>query len=176
MQNSTIKNNNIALQTCILSLFLICGYIEIVVPFFDISGIKLGLPNLIALISFDIIGYKATAFLSFLRVLIIQTLFGTFFTFGISFGGFLTSILIMIIMKKFFKMSIIIVSLYGSIFHWIGQVVAFGIFSKFFYWNVNIFFTAILFGIVPGLLIGVIANIILKNKYIKNIKEMKGGL
>ena len=88
-------------------------------------GMRLGLANIIAMITIDILGVKEMIIVNLMRVLIGNLLGGTIFgsTFWISAGGVLLSSIVLVIVKKGFNMSIISTSMLCAIAHSVGQVV-----------------------------------------------------
>lgn len=109
----------------LLALSILLSILESFFPFVNgyIPGIKLGIANVITIIVLIIYGRKEAFELSFLRVIlmgILRTgLFST--TFFFSLGGALFSITAMSLVQKS-KLSIIGISIMGSIFHSIGQI------------------------------------------------------
>lgn len=110
----------------LLALAIVLNLIESIVPIFNgmIPGLKLGLANTITLVVLYIYSFKDALSLSVLRVLLVGILRTGLFsiTFFFSLGGSILSILSMYIMKKT-KLSIVGVSIIGSIFHSIGQII-----------------------------------------------------
>ena len=88
-------------------------------------GMRLGLANIIALITIEILGVKEMIIVNTMRVVIGNLLRGTIFgsTFWISAGGVILSSIVLIIIKKGLKMSMISTSMLCAIGHSVGQVV-----------------------------------------------------
>ena len=84
---------------------------------------RIGLANIIALVTLKILGVKDMIIDNIMRVMIGNLLSGRIFgsTFWISFGGVLLSTLILVIMDKF-KSSLMFTSIMSSIGHSTGQV------------------------------------------------------
>ena len=110
----------------LLALAIVLNLIESIVPLFNgmIPGLKLGLANTITLVVLYIYSFKDALYLSLLRVLLVGILRTGLFsiTFFFSLGGSIFSILMMYLVKKT-KLSIIGVSIVGSISHSIGQII-----------------------------------------------------
>ena len=88
-------------------------------------GMRLGLANIIALITIEILGVKEMIIVNTMRVVIGNLLRGTIFgsTFWISAGGVILSSIVLIVIKKGLKMSMISTSMLCAIGHSVGQVV-----------------------------------------------------
>ena len=108
-------------------------------------GMRLGLANIIAMITIDILGVKEMIIVNLMRVLIGNLLGGTIFgsTFWISAGGVVLSSIVLILVKKGMKMSIISTSMLCAIAHSVGQVLIVMVLYK----------TAAMMTVVPMLLI-----------------------
>ena len=106
-------------------------------------GMRLGLANIIALITIEILGVKEMIIVNTMRVVIGNLLRGTIFgsTFWISAGGVILSSIVLIVIKKGLKMSMI--SMLCAIGHSVGQVVIVMVLYK----------TAAMMTIVPLLLV-----------------------
>ena len=164
-----MKTKDITLLALFLSLAVILSYIESFIPSFGIPGIKIGLANILIIVVLYNYGTHYSIIISLLRVLLVSLLRGNLFQIGffMSFCGALLSLLIMIILKLCVKkIHIITVSVIGSIFHIIGQIVVAMIFIndyRVIYYFPFIFLSAIIMGIFVGL----IANNILRIKFIQ---------
>lgn len=152
----------------LLALAIVLNLIESVIPLFNgmIPGLKLGLANTITLVVLYIYSFKDALYLSILRVLLVGILRTGIFsiTFFFSLGGSILSILMMYIIKKT-KLSIVGVSIIGSISHSIGQIIV----------AIIILNSKVMFYYLPWLLIfsiptGIITGLISKElvKYFEN--------
>lgn len=115
-------------------------------------GIRIGLANIIALITIEILGIKEMLIVNAMRVVIGNLLRGLIFgtTFWIALGGVILSSLFLILCYKF-KSSLLFMSLVSSVAHTVGQV-----FVVMFIYN-----QTSMIAIVPYLLIGAIPTGIL---------------
>lgn len=146
------------------ALMIVLGMVENYIPILSgiIPGFKIGLANIIVLILLYLFSFKEALFASLLRVVvvsIISTGFGTYFLFSLS--GALISIIFMNIFKKT-KLSIIGVSIIGSIFHGIAQIVV----AIIFFQNiVFIYYLPILIIIclITGIFIGIFSKEIINH-------------
>ncbi len=158
--------------TLFIALSVVLNLVESVIPFFSgfIPGLKLGLANIVILLVLYVYSMKDALYVSVVRVIlvgIIRTgLFSMAFFFSLV-GGIL-SVLTMGIAKKT-KLSIIGVSVIGSIFHSIGQIlVAIFILNSF---NIVYYLPLlILFSIPTGIVVGFITKSLIKyyNRYLEN--------
>lgn len=141
-----------------LALALICSYVESLFPIsFGIPGIKLGLANLVVVLMLYLVGAKEAFLISCLRILLAGFLFGN--PFGILYGmsGGVCSFFVMVLLKKSGKVKVISVSVFGGMFHNIGQLLA----ASFVVENIHLFgYAPILLGagFLTGFLIGLLAQ------------------
>lgn len=122
--------NSKAYRLVILSLYvamaLILSYVESLIPLpLPIPGAKIGLPNIITLVSLLTLGWPLTLLVVIARVFLAGFLFGGGFSIVYSLGGGLLSLLVMSLLLHFFKdkTSIILISVFGAITHNLGQVI-----------------------------------------------------
>ncbi len=151
--------------TMLLALSVVLNIIESFIPLFNgnIPGLKLGLANIIVLIVLYMFSFKDALYVSLLRILLVGILRTGLFsmTFFFSLGGALFSLCSMFIAKKT-KLSIIGVSIVGSIFHSIGQILVAILIIK----NTYIIYYVpwlLLFSIPTGILVGFTSKTILNN-------------
>ncbi|MEG0297812.1 MAG: Gx transporter family protein [Clostridium sp.] len=104
-----------------IALQIFEGIIAIPLPY----GAKLGLANIIALVTVEMFSVKELILVNSMRVLLGSLLRGTFLssTFWISCGGVILSSIAIILVKKFTEQSILGLSIISAIFHNIGQVI-----------------------------------------------------
>lgn len=152
----------------LLALSIVLSLVESVIPLFSgiIPGLKLGLANTVVLTVLYLYSFKDAIYLSLLRVILIGILRTGLFSipFLFSLGGASLSIIIMSIFKKT-KLSIVGVSVLGSIFHSIGQIIV-----AFLILNNNTMFYYLPFLLIFSIPTGVITGLISKEliKYLKN--------
>lgn len=126
-------------------------------PFFGVF--RIGLANIISLVTIRILGVKEMIIVNIMRVIIGNLLSGRFLgsTFWISLGGVVLSTIILIIMDHL-KTSMMFTSVMSAIAHSVGQVLV----VCFFYMTAYIFTILpyfLLMSIPTGLLTGYIAKI-----------------
>lgn len=147
-----------------LALSVVLNLIESIIPIFNgmIPGVKLGLANIVVLTVLYVYSFKDAVTISVLRVILVGILrtglFGINFWFSLC--GSLLSILAMFIFKKT-KLSIVGVSIIGSLFHSFGQIIAAIIFLQ----NVNIIYylpMIMIFAVPTGIIVGISSKEIVK--------------
>ena len=163
MSNKILGKNQILSYSIIsLALMLILSYIEALFPLsIGGVGIKLGLSNILTIIGILVLGAKMTFIINILRLLIMGVFFGNIVRFQISLSGFFLSFIVMLFLIKFLGFSIIATSIFGAVFHNIGQLIVVSIIIK----NIDILNLTpiyIIMGIVTGFIIGVITDILYK--------------
>lgn len=115
----------IAYYGSMLGLAIICGYVEMLIPFdFGIPGIKLGLANIVALVLLYKNGFLPALAVNVSRVLLIGILFGNAMSVFYSLAGGILSLIVMYLMKKAPIFSTVGVSVAGAAAHNIGQLAA----------------------------------------------------
>ncbi len=150
--------------TMLLALSVVLNIIESFIPIFSsIPGLKLGLANIIILVVLYLYSFKDALYISLLRIILVGILRTGLFstTFFFSLGGAILSLVSMYLVRKT-KLSIIGVSVVGSIFHSAGQVLVAIIFLK----NTYILYYVpwlLLFSIPTGIVVGLTSKIILNN-------------
>ena len=150
--------NKVAYMGLFLSLALICGYVESLIPFyFGVPGVKLGLTNVVIVTVLYCVGAKEAFGISVLRVILSGFLFGNAFSILYSLGGGILSFLVMYLLKKTKKLKVVSVSVTGGISHNIGQLLVAALVVS----NYNILYygtVLIVAGAVTGFVIGIIAQ------------------
>lgn len=152
---------------------IIIGIIESFIPSIGIPGVKLGLANIVILITLYELGIIEALFVNLARVFLVGLLRGTIFTMGffMSLTGAILSLGIMILfyllIKKF---SIVGVSVIGALFHVFGQILVAWLFLSTPYILYYLPVIAIS-AIITGVLVGITANLIIKTGVIKKQKE-----
>ena len=149
----------------LLALSVALNVIEASLPLFNgyIPGLKLGLANIVTLFIIYQFSLKDAFYVGILRVFLVGILrtglFSTTFFFSLS--GVLLSIICMYLAKNFLKLSIVGVSIIGSIAHSTGQVISsillLQMTSMIYYlpW-------LLLFSIPTGILVGLICKQLVK--------------
>ena len=152
-----MDNNKISKMAMLLSFSVVLSLIESFIPLFSsVPGIKLGLANIVIIFVIYKYSLKDALYISILRVILIGILrtglFGISFFFSLV--GALFSIFTMYILKSS-KLSIVGVSIGGSISHSIGQILVAIIFLN----NINIIYylpILLISSIITGFIIGIL--------------------
>ena len=150
----------------LLSLSIVLSIVESLVPVFNgiIPGLKIGLANIAIMIALYAYRIKEAIFVSIARIFIVGMLRTGLFniTFFFSISGAILSLIAMFIFKKINIFSIIGVSIIGSIFHTIGQIIV----AILFVQNMNILYylpALLICAIITGVLTGYISKKSLPN-------------
>ena len=160
MMSKTKKMTTITMLVAISILFhMVESMIPVPVP---VPGFKLGLANIVGLVALYIFDAKVMLSVNLMRVLLASLLRGILFGTGfwLSFVGVILSSIACIIAKKS-PMSIYGVSVAGSVFHSIGQVIVVTIIYQQFFMQA-VLPILILLGIPTGLFIAHIAKAVIK--------------
>ena len=151
--------------TMLLALSVVLNIIESFIPLFNgnIPGLKLGLANIIILVVLYMFSFKDALYVSILRVFLVGILRTGLFSmsFFFSLGGAILSIIVMYFAHKT-KLSIVGVSILGSISHSVGQILI----AIFIMNNVYIIYYIpwlLLFSVPTGILTGLCSKTLMKN-------------
>ena len=160
---SRTKIKEMALLGVLTSLALILSYVEAVLPpiLTAVPGIKLGFPNILIIFILYRMGTLRAAAVSFVRIILVSLLFGSFLAFIYSMAGAVLSLAVMAVMKKTDLFSTVAVSVAGGVTHDLGQVlVALALLKtpQIAYYMIVLSMT----GIVAGLFIGLCAALLIK--------------
>lgn len=163
-----MKTRKITLIAILTAIGVVISIIESYFTFLGsiVPGLKLGLANIVVIYTLYKFDFKTAISVSLVRVFIVslvRTGFGINFLFSLS--GALFSIIAMWLFKKT-KLSVIGVSVIGSVFHSIGQVVI-GILCLNNYNVIYYLPYLLIFSIPTGIIVGLIAKKLLAST--KNI-------
>lgn len=157
----TSKSYRIVILGLYVSVALILSYLESFVPLpISIPGAKLGLTNIITLVSLLTLGWPLTLLVVIARIFLSGFMFGTFFSIFYSLGGGLLSLLVMALILYFTKnnFSLMLTSIFGAIAHNLGQLLVAGLVLQ----NVNLIFYyfpfLMLIAIPTGLFTGIVSR------------------
>ncbi len=144
------------LVTMLLAMSIVFHMIEPVIPM-PIPGVKLGLANIFGLIALFMFGIKEMLGINFMRVIVASLLRGIIFGTGfwLSLSGVFLSSMIVIILYKYSKLSLVGLSVAAAAFHNVGQILAIIIIwaSVFLiYWLPPMIWLSIPTGILTGTL------------------------
>ncbi|MCL2396437.1 MAG: Gx transporter family protein [Defluviitaleaceae bacterium] len=149
-------------------LAMVAAYIERLFPMpIPVPGVKLGLANVIVVMALYAMGSKAALGISVLRIVAIGLLFGSPFSVAYSLSGGILSYAAMVLAKRVKIFGVVGVSVWGGVFHNIGQIVVAALIVQ----NAGLFYYApvlIIAGVLTGVLVGLIAGYALKHtKFLK---------
>ncbi len=154
-----MDNKKIAQLSILLSISVVLALIESFIPIFSaVPGIKLGLANIVIVFALYKLSFKDAFYISILRVILVGILRTGLFsiTFFFSLAGSILSILSMYLVKST-KISVIGVSVVGSIMHSIGQIII----AILFLSNMDIIYylpILTISSIITGIIIGLISE------------------
>jgi heptaprenyl diphosphate synthase len=118
-----MKIGKIARYSLLIAVALILSYVEAQIPaFFAVPGMKLGLTNLVVLVALYLMDEKSAILINLLRIVLVSVLFGNGMSLAYSVAGGLLSGLVMILLKRTGRFSIVAVSVAGGVAHNIGQI------------------------------------------------------
>ena len=160
MKSFSKKSSNTAYAYSIifLSISLILGYIESMFPLnLGYVGVRIGLSNIITILGLKMLDAKKTFIINILRILILGIAFSNLIRFFISLAGFLLSFLVMYICLSKLCFGIVVSSIFGGVFHNIGQVLMVSLVTNNLY-AIRLIYIYVIIGIISGLVIGIISE------------------
>lgn len=155
-------SGKIALRGLLVALAFVLSWVEMQIPyFFAVPGIKLGLTNLVVLIALYRLGSADAFALNVVRILLVSFTFGNMAALLYSLVGGMLSFLAMYLMKRFTKFSVKLVSVFGGIFHNVGQILVAMLVLKSVHvlWYLPYLWIS---GIVAGIVIGLIGELVMQ--------------
>ncbi|MBE5966064.1 MAG: Gx transporter family protein [Lachnospiraceae bacterium] len=156
-----MKSKKTALYGLLVALAFILSYIETLIPFPLMPGIKLGLANLVVITALYGMGWKEAFVLSLIRILLVGFTFGNLSTMLYSLAGGLLSWLMMVLAKKIKWFSMVGVSIIGGISHNIGQIIV-AILTVSNVYLITYLPLLLITGVITGALIGFLGALIVK--------------
>ena len=165
MSNNIIKKYRLYYSIILLSLSLILSYIEAILPFnTSYLGVKIGLANIVTLISLHILDIKWTLIINILRLTLMGLIFPNVIRFVLSGSGFFISYIVMCILLKVLGFSIITTSIFGGVSHNVTQIIVVSIIFMDIYF-IQLMPYYIVFGLISGLVVGLISDLLYKKIY-----------
>ena len=164
-----MKTKKVTVMAMCIALAMILSYLESLIPSPGIPGVKLGLANLAVIFALYKLGWKEAVGVSLLRVLLVSLLFGHVASLMYSAAGAVLSLLGMILLRRFDKLSCVFVSVSGGVLHNVGQIL-----MAWVLMGSNVVFylpVLILSGTVAGVVIGVVAALLVKRTDIGERKQ-----
>ena len=168
-----MKVQKMALLGVLTAGAIAIAILESFIPSIGIPGVKLGLANIVILVTLYELGVVEAIFIDLLRVFLVGLLRGTIFGMGffMSLAGAVLSLGIMILFCLLIKrFSVVAVSVLGSIFHVFGQILIAMIYLGTAYVILYLPIIA-LSAIITGVFVGITARLIIKTGIIKKQRE-----
>ncbi|MBR2189910.1 MAG: Gx transporter family protein [Eubacterium sp.] len=158
MKQKQSPARRIAVSAMFIALAMIFSYVETLIPVnFGIPGIKLGLANLVIMVGLFIMKPGEVLVISVARILLVGFLFGNGASILYSLAGGLLSFLVMLLLIRFSRFSILGVSIAGGVSHNIGQLTVAALVVQ----NIRMAYylpVLIVSGAVTGFLIGLLSG------------------
>ena len=168
-----MKVQKMALLGVLTAGAIAIAILESFIPSIGIPGVKLGLANIVILVTLYELGVVEAIFIDLLRVFLVGLLRGTIFGMGffMSLTGAVLSLGIMILFCLLIKrFSVVAVSVLGSLFHVFGQILIAMIYLGTAYVILYLPIIA-LSAIITGAFVGITARLIIKTGIIKKQRE-----
>ncbi len=156
-----MKIKRVAFLGLTIALAMIMSYIESLFPLnFAVPGIKMGLANIVIIFVLYKFSFADACIVSIVRVFLVSLLFGNVMAMAYSIAGAALSLLVMYILKKTEKFSVVGVSITGAIMHNVGQIIMAIIIMGTE--QIAYYLPALaVSGIVSGILIGIVASLVI---------------
>ena len=164
-------NQRIALCGLLVSLMLVLGYIESLIPVPTVvPGIKLGLSNGVLLFALYLLDIPTAFVLMVLKVVLSGLLFGGVSAMMYAFAGGLVSMIAMSLLSRVKGIHPVTVSMVGGVAHNVGQV---GLAMVMLHTSQLMYYMAILMlvGLGTGAVTGVVATSVLN--HLKKLQRKK---
>ena len=156
-----MKTKRIATMGLMVALAFILSYIEALLPLnIGIPGAKVGLANLVVMVTMFTLGERDAVIISLVRVILVGLTFGNMSMMMYSLAGAALSLIAMILVKKMGKFTASGISVIGGVFHNVGQIIV-AVFvldtSSLFYYLPFL----VIIGCATGVIIGLLASLII---------------
>ena len=155
----------VAYSSMLIALSMIFSYIELLIPIsVGIPGVKLGLANLVVITGLYYLPATQVIIIGITRIVLSGFLFGSMSGILYSLAGGIFSFIVMLLLYKTKKLSIVGVSMSGGVCHNIGQILVAALVvenSAVLYYLPILLIT----GLVAGMVIGIIGRQV--SKYMK---------
>lgn len=150
-------SKKVAMAGMFTALAMIFSYVEVLIPInLGIPGMKLGLANLVVVVTLYTMGVPMAFAVSMIRIMLVSMTFGSFSAMLYSMAGGILSFCGMALLKKVPNFSVIGVSLLGGVLHNTGQLlVAMAVVENI---NLIAYLSPLMIaGMVTGILIGIVS-------------------
>lgn len=119
-----MKTKKVAYLGLLIALAFVFSYIEFLIPVnIGVPGAKLGLANLVVIVTLYTLGERDAFFLSVVRIVLVGFTFANMASMIYSLAGGILSYLAMVIAKRTKLLSMTGVSVLGGVFHNVGQII-----------------------------------------------------
>src|SRR5574344_1671396 len=173
MLESKVNSKGLVMIALFTSFSIILGYIEFLIPFnIGIYGFKLGVANMATVIVLVCYGFKPALFVSTVRIVTINLLFGTVFSLLFSITAGLVSLFVMWLFYCILKSNTIFFSAIGGIIHNVVQLLV----ACFLLESIALLYLLpilVFLGGLTGILVGFISKIVI-DRIKKYIPKQKG--
>ena len=151
-------SKKVAMAGMFTALAMIFSYVEVLIPInLGIPGMKLGLANLVVVVTLYTMGAPMAFAVSMIRIVLVSATFGSLSAMIYSLAGGLLSFAGMILLKKIPNFSMVGVSVAGGLLHNMGQlIVAMAVVENIHL--VSYLPPLMIAGTVTGMLIGIISG------------------
>lgn len=165
------KAERIAMVGVLAAFAAILSYVEAIISFdFFVPGVKLGLANLAVVISMYTYGNREAVLINVIRIFIVGLLFTNLFSILFSLAGAFISFGAMTLIKKTDLFSAVGVSVMGGVFHNLGQLATAAVVVETY--SVVYYLPPLLIaGIVTGIIIGIVSQMVIRHLGIFTKKE-----
>ena len=167
------KANKLALSAMLLSVMMVLGYVESLIPIAGVPGIKIGLSNSVLLLSLYWLGIPISIQLMLMKVLLSAFMFGGVSAIPYSLAGGVLSLAVMILLIFVVKgFSPIGVGIAGAVMHNTGQILMAMLILAL---PQLLYYLAILtlVGIGTGMVTGTVARLLMHHLPIERKKALK---
>jgi len=156
MYKNKIETKKIAYIAALTTLAMIFSYVESLIPVnFGIPGIKLGVANIVSVISLYTFGLIPSLVIVVLRVLLTGFLFGNAYSIIYSLAGGVLSLLAMYLIMKSDLFSMCGISICGGVVHNLGQLLVAMLTVnqiKLSYYGPILIISGVIMGVIVGLI------------------------
>lgn len=157
-----LKSKRIAWYGMCIALAFILSYIEATFPIYNgLPGMKLGLTNLVVLIALYYMDGKSAFIINLVRIVLVGLTFGNGISLCYSLAGGILSFFVMFGLKKTGWLKMVAVSVAGSVFHNIGQIVVAMMLLRTtaVVWYFGVLCIS---GVAAGIVVGLLAGLVLE--------------
>ena len=156
------KSREMALCGMMTALAFLLGYVETLIPIsLGVPGVKLGLANLVTIVSLYLLGTRTAGMIALIRVVLTGFTFGNLSMMMYSLAGAALSLLVMAVSRKKDLFGTVGVSVAGGVGHNVGQllVAAAVVENSSLFYYLPVLLAA---GTAAGAVIGILGGILVK--------------